>query len=156
MDFARIDPRRDAENGATYHVEFEGQKLTHEGKPITIKFQGTEGKVGKRAAAKMVKAIDAKSGRKRDVSKMDVSDILEAAEQHEEERARFYAELTMGWDNIFYLEDEQIDDPDAVPEPLSFSQDNAFKLFSTRPWIMEGIDGFLADKLNFIRGGVTG
>lgn len=152
MDFARIDPRLDAENGATYHVDYDGEPLFHDKKPIQIDFLGLQSETGKRAAAKMVKDMDKKAGRKRDASKMSVDEMLAAASDSEEARARFYAELTTGWRNVVYLEDAQIDDPKAVPALLEYSKANAFKLFSTRPWIMEGIDRFLGEKSNFTRG----
>lgn len=151
MDFARIDPRRDAEVGATYHVDYDGERLYHEKKPIEIDFLGLQGATGKRAAAKMVKSLDQKTGRKRDASKMSVDEMLDAASDSEEARARFYADLSTGWRNIPYLEDADIDNPDAEPTMLEYSKENAFKLFSTRPWIMEGIDRFLGDKTNFTR-----
>jgi len=154
MDFARIDPRRDAEKGATYHVDYDGERLYHDGKPIEIDFLGLQSATGKRAAAKMVKDMDRKAGRKRDASKMSVDEMLDAASESEEARARFYAELTTGWRNVVYLEDAEIDNPDAEPAPMPYSKENAAKLFSSRPWVMEGIDRFLGDKSNFTRSGV--
>lgn len=151
MDFARIDPRRDAEKGATYHVDYDGERLFHDGQPIEIDFLGLQSATGKRAAAKMVKELDRKAGRKRDASKMSVDEMLDAASESEEARARFYAELTTGWRNVVYLEDAEIDNPKAKPEPMPYSKENAAKLFSTRPWVMEGIDRFLGDKSNFTR-----
>ena len=151
MDFARIDPRRDAEKGATYHVDYDGERLFHDTNPIEIDFLGLQSATGKRAAAKMVKDLDRKTGRKRDASKMSVDEMLAASNESEEARARFYADLSTGWRNVAYLDDEDIDNPDAEPTLLEYSKENAFKLFSTRPWIMEGIDRFLGDKTNFTR-----
>ena len=164
MDFARIDTRRDAENGATYHVMFitdsqekTGEHLYHDGEPVSIDLLGIEGNTGKAAAARMVKELDAQNGsKKRTAKNMSVDEILQAAEGNDEIKARFYAGLTTGWSNIFYLSDEEIDDPKAEPKELKFTADNAFMLYSTRPWIMEGIDAFLADKMNFMRKVVNG
>lgn len=156
MDFARIDPRRDAEKGATYHVDYDGERLFHDGQPIEIDFLGLQSATGKRAAARMVKELDRKAGRKRDASKMSVDEMLDAASESEEARARFYAELTTDWRNVVYLEDAEIDNPKAKPEPMPYSKENAAKLFSTRPWVMEGIDRFLGDKSNFTRKAAAG
>lgn len=151
LSFAHIDPRRDAEKGATYHVDYDGERLFHDKEPIEIDFLGLQSETGKRAAAKMVKDLDQKAGRKRDASKMSVDEMLDAAAESQEARARFYAELTTGWRNVVYLDDADIDNPDVEPAMLEYSKENAFKLFSTRPWIMEGIDRFLGDKTNFTR-----
>lgn len=155
MDFARINPRRDAEISATYHVEFDGERLHHDKKPIEMDFLGIESETGRRAAAKMIKEIDRKRKSKRDASKMGVDEIMDVASESELARARFYATLCTGWRNVVYIEDKDIDDPKAAPKPLEFSRENAIKLFSTRPWIMEGIDSFLADKSNFLRSALT-
>lgn len=156
MDFARIDPRRDAEFGATFHVEYEGEQLFHEGKPIEISFVGLQSRAGKRAAAHMVKDTDKKTGKKRDVGKMSVDEMLKLADESDETRAKFYAALTTGWNNIVYIPDEKMDDPQAQPEPLAYSKENAVMLFTTRPWLMEEVDGFLSEKSNFTRVAVTG
>lgn len=50
-----------------------------------------------------------------------------------------------------YIEDKDLDDPEAEPVPMEFSQANAAKLFSTRSWLLVGIDDFLGDKSNFLR-----
>ncbi len=113
--------------------------------------------IAESATAQMVKALDEQiGGKKRSVKNMSVDDILQATEGNEEIKARFYARLTTGWSNVFYLEDNKMDDPKAKPTELTFSEDTAFMLYSTRPWIMEGIDAFLADRLNFMRKVVTG
>ena len=155
MDFARINTRRDAEEGATYHVEYDGEALFFDGKPIEMDFLGLESETGRRAAARMVKQLDRKSGGKRKGAKMSVDELLNAAEDSEKARAKFYAEICTGWRNVVYLEDSEIDNPDAVPQLLEFSKANAEKLFTTRPWMMEGIDAFLGDKSNFLRDIVT-
>jgi len=149
MDFARIDPRRDAELGATYKVEYEGEQLFHDGKPITISFLGLQSRTGKRAAAQMVKEMDKRAGKKRDLSKMSVDEMLNVAEHSDNTRAKFYAALTTGWANISYIPDDKMDDPEATAEPLPYSKANAEMLFSTRPWMLEGIDSFLSEKENF-------
>lgn len=152
MDFARIDPRRDAEAGATWHVDYEGEELYHEGKPIEIDFLGLESAAAKRAAAKMARNADRRmGGKKRNLRNMTVEQIIDATEASEEEQAAFFAAITTGWRNVVYLEDSEIDNPKAKPEPLPFSQENAVKLFRTRPWIMAGADRFLGEKANFDR-----
>jgi len=156
MDFARIDPRRDADAGAAYHVSYEGTPLYFNDDPIEIDVQGLESEVGKRAAAKMIKEADKRNGKKRNAKSLSVDEILKLTDEDELARAKFYAALTTGWRNVVYLEDDQMDDPDAKPEPLPFSEANAFKLYSTRPWVMEGLDDFLGDKSNFMRKVVIG
>ncbi len=159
MDFARINTQRDAERGATYHVEFiansedkSGEALYHNGKPITIDVVGIEGQIGREAAARMVKSLDQADGRKgRRASNMSVAEILLSIDGKDEIKAWFYARLTTGWSNVFYLADDKFDEEGAAPEELAFSEGNAFMLYSTRPWIMEGLDNFLADKMNFMQ-----
>lgn len=163
MDFARIDPRRDAERGATYHVMYVtdrdsetgepiGERLYNDGKPIEMDFLGLDSAAGRRAAAQMVRDMDRKvGGKKRSAKDMSVDEILATATENEQVRAQFYAALVTGWRNVVYLDDDKMDDPNAKPAELAFSEANAVKLFSTRPWIMEGIDAFLADKGNFGR-----
>lgn len=151
MDFARINPELDGDAAATWHVELEGELLYDKGQPIEIDVLGLDGKVGKRAAAAMAKSLDATRGRKRqkELKNMSVDEILAGADRNDSLRAKFYAALTTGWRNITYIDDEKRHDPKAEPEALEFSQENAVMLYSTRPWIMAGLDDFLADRSNF-------
>jgi hypothetical protein len=152
MDFARIDPRRDAEVGATWHVDYEGEELYIDGQPIEIDLLGTDSTEAKRAAAKMARNIERRTGgEKRDLKNMTVDQIMELAEANDEEQAEFFAALTTGWRNVVYLEDDEIDDPEAEPKPMPFSKENAKKLYATRTWIMAGADRFLGRKENFDR-----
>ncbi len=154
-NFARIDPAKDAERGATFHVTYEGELLYFDEEneqPITIDFVGPESRTGKEAAARMVMAMDKlSSGRnpKKTAKDMSEKQILQLARKNEKIRAKYYAELSTGWENVTYIENEKLSDPEAEPELLEWSQANAFKLFSTRTWIMEGIDDFLSSRANF-------
>lgn len=149
MDFARINLRHDADQGATWDVEYDGEVLECNGEPIQIHILGLDSRKAKRAGAKMVKRMNAKTKGKKDTSKMTVDQIVEAVTDTEENQAAFYAELTTGWENVTYIEDEDFDNPEVEPKPLEFNYENAKKLYMTRPWIMEGLDAFLADKGNF-------
>ncbi|AHD02951.1 hypothetical protein [Leisingera methylohalidivorans] len=149
--FARINTRQDAEQGATWHVEFDGEPLFHDGEAIEMDFLGLESDAGRRAAAAMVRKMDKKSKGKRKSATMSVQDMIDAAEDSELARAEFYSKLCTGWRGVTYIEDADLDNPDAQPALMEFSRENALKLFSTRVWIMEGVDGFLGDKGNFTR-----
>lgn len=149
MSFAHINPRADAEAGATYHVEYEGEKQYHDGNPIEIDFLGVESATAKRAMAEAVKAADKGKGKARDASKMSVEEILASVDNDEKVKAKFLAELTTGWRNLPYIEDDKLSDPKAQAELLPYSKENALKFFSTRPWFMSGADAFLGDKANW-------
>lgn len=152
MDFARISPRLDAEAGATWHVDFEGESLYQDGEPIEIDFVGLESKTAKRAAAELARKIDKKNGgNKRSLRNMTVEQIMAAGQDSEEAQAEFYAALTTGWRNVTYIPDEHLDDPEYRAEALAYSEANAVKLFRTRPWLIPGADRFLGDKSNFDR-----
>ncbi|KIC12858.1 hypothetical protein RA19_00165 [Leisingera sp. ANG-M1] len=153
--FARINTRRDAEQGATWHVEFDGEPLFHNEEAIEMDFLGLESDAGRRAAAAMVRKLDKKSKGKRKSATMSVQEMIDAAGDSELARAEFYSKLCTGWRRVTYIEDADIDNPGVQPELMEFSKENALKLFSTRIWLLEGIDGFLADKSNFTREIVT-
>ncbi|KIC22510.1 hypothetical protein [Leisingera sp. ANG-Vp] len=155
MDFARINTRRDAEQGATWHVEFDGEPLFNKDEAIEMDFLGLESDAGRRASAAMVRKLDKKSKGKRKSTQLSVQEMINAAEDSEQARAEFYSRLCTGWRRVTYIEDEDLDNPEAKPVPMEFSRENALKLFSTRTWLMEGIDRFLGDKSNFTREIVT-
>ena len=151
MDFARINPARDADEAAVWHVEYDGELLYADGKPIKVSLYGLDGARGKKAQARMAKIISASQGRNktRVLHNMSVEQILALASKNEKARAEMFADLTESWENILYIEDDMLDDPKAEAEPLAFTRENAVKLYSTRPWIMEGIDTFLGARSNF-------
>lgn len=161
MDFARIDLTRDAEEGATFHLydpysydrEFPDDvvRLYDGGKPITIDLVGPNSPTAKRAAAKMVRDNNAKTGKRRNVRDMSIEDILRMGAENEESRAEFLADCTTGWANITYLDDDKLDDEAAKPRALPFTRENAILLYRTRLWIAEEVDRFLADKNSFRR-----
>lgn len=164
MDFARIDPRRDAERGATLHLydpyEPDPKKAAplylEPGKPIRITVLGLDSKAGRVAAARMVKETGGGKGIPKDengepdIAAMDEGALLAMADKNEGAQARMIAALTTGWENVVYLPDDQMDDPEAEPAPLKCTPANAELLYSTRPWILQEVAGFLADKRNFI------
>jgi hypothetical protein len=147
-DFARIDPRRDAEKSAVMHVSdpYEDEPLYHNGEPIEIDFLGVESRAGRKAAARMVKAMNRKQGKSVSEKDMSAEQLLELAGKNEAVQAQFYADLTTGWRNIHYLEDSRMDDPKAKAVEMEFSENNALKLFKTRAWIRAKADTFLGDK----------
>lgn len=153
MDFARIDTRLDAEAGASMHLTdpYEDEPLFLNEQPIEIDVLGLDSDTGRRAAARMVKALNRKTGQNRSIKTMSVDDILAAGAENEEVQSRFYAELTTGWRNITYLENSQMTDMKAEPVVLDFNPDNAFKLYNTRAWIRSKVDDFLGVKSNFKR-----
>ncbi len=153
--FARINTRQDAEQGATWHVEFDGEPLFDGDKPIEMDFLGLESDAGRRAAAAMVRKMDKKNKGKRKAASLSVQEMIDSAEDSEQARAEFYSKLCTGWRGVTYIEDADLDNPEAEPVIMEFSQANAAKLFSTRSWLMVGIDGFLGDKSNFLREIVT-
>ena len=154
MDFARINPELDGDVAATWHVEYEGEVLYMNGEAIEIDVMGLDGKVGKRAAAAFAKALERGQGNRKQktLKTMSVDEILAATDRNDSHKAKFYASLTTGWRNVYYLDDESRHDPKAEPEKLEFSVENATMLYSTRPWIMQGLDDFLADRSNFRQG----
>ena len=151
MDFARINPAKYAEQAATWHVEFEGEPLYDKGKPIEIHLFGLEGPTGKRATAAMAKAMSRRRGkRSKEMRDMTEAEILEQMRRNDSLRARLYADITAGWNNISYIDDDDFDDKNTEAKVLEHTHENAVKLYSTRPWIMQGIDDFLALKANFM------
>lgn len=150
MDFARINPQKEAEIGTDWHVDYDGEELFLDGEPITIGFIGVDSELGRKESARMVKRLDVlkrSKSKKKDgniaVKDLSVTDILALADGNEEIKAKFYASLTTGWSNVTYIPDDMLDDPDAVAEELEYSKANAEMLFTTRPWMMKGIDAFL-------------
>ena len=153
MDFARINPSRDADTPATWPVEYEGEVLYWKDKePIEIDILGLDGVAGKKAQAKMVKMAARKvKNPNRQLGQMSEKEIEAFLAGQERAKAHMFAELTTGWRNIYYLEDEDMHDPNAVPTPMEFSKENAIKLCTTRPWIVEGLDAFLGLRDNFAK-----
>ena len=152
MDFARIDPRRSAENAVTWEAEFDGELLFHNDEKIEMDFLGVDSATGRRAAAGMARRADrknAQSGKNKSLKDMTEDQILEMARQDESNRAQFYADLCTGWRNVPFISDDKIDDAKAKPELLPFSPENALMLFKSRPWMLSGIDAFLANKGNW-------
>lgn len=151
MDFARINPELDSDVAATWHVELDGELLYDKGNAIEIDILGLDGKVGKRAAAALAKTISRTQGRKKqkELSNMSVDEIISSNDRFNSHRAKMLAQMTTGWRNITYIDDEKRHDKKAEPEPLEFTEANAVMLYSTRPWIMKGLDDFLEDRSNF-------
>lgn len=161
MDFARINLEADSEHGATLRLynpytfdpEFpdDVDPLLNGGEYIEIDLIGLDGQSGRRASARMVKAVNRKTGRTRSVKDLTEDEIMKIAAENQEIQSRFYAELTTGWRNITYLTDDLIDDKDAEPSVLSFSTENAAMLYNTRAWIRDQVDRFLSRRSNFRR-----
>lgn len=157
MNFARIDTRKASDIGAKWHVDFEGTPLYEgEGKerqPIQMFVLGLESEVGRKALAAQVKERTKKTPA--DIDAMSIDDLMEMADTDTDKRAEFFAKLVTGWDNITYIDDDKMSDPDAVGRVLEFSYDNAVMLLKTRPWIMKGLDRFLGNSKNFAQVSVT-
>lgn len=161
MDFARINLATDAERGATLRLynpyTFDPDYpdlvdyLKNGDEYIEIDLVGLDGETGRRASAKMVKETNHRRGRSASVRDYTEEELLELAAESQDIQSRYYAQLVTGWRNITYLPDSEIDDPDAVPRELPFSQENAAMLFRTRPWIRDQVDRFLSRRSNFRR-----
>ncbi|MEL6210011.1 MAG: hypothetical protein AAFR44_07485 [Pseudomonadota bacterium] len=155
MDFARHNPRRAAEDIATMRFEDPetGVELSWQEQPIEIDFIGLDSTEGKAAQARFAKAQDQRSKRRKAqrLADMAADQIVAGAEEIEDLRAAFFADMARGWRNLAYLSDDKADDPDAEPTLLKFSRENAEMFFKTRPWFQPQVDRFLADRLHWRR-----
>jgi len=155
MDFARINPARDAQNAATYHVEYDGEQLYHEGHPIEMDFIGTESPAGKRAGirhAKRIAALQPKGKKERTIQDYSEDEIADRAAKVTASNAKFYAEMLTGWRNVTHIPSGK---PDGKVELLEYTPDAALDLLAKAEWLHEGIDAFLANKANWRKSGET-
>lgn len=63
-----------------------------------------------------------------------------SAEMLESEALDLLAACTMGWTGIY-----------VKGEAFAFSAENARQLYSRLPWLREQVDGFIADRANFLK-----
>ena len=152
MDFAKINPAKNAEVPATLDLMYQGETVTlngDESKPIEISLYGTEGETGRRAAARAAKARAARTKGRRttDLARMSEDQILSMEQAGAKINAKFYADLTAGWNNMPDLAGGP--DEEGNYKVLAFSTEAAVKIYTENPWIGAEIDNFLADPLNF-------
>ena len=155
MDFARINPARDAEKAATYHVEYDGEALYHEGQPIEMDFIGMDSPAGKRAGirhAKRIAALQPKGKKERTIQDYSEDEIADRAAKVTSSNAKFYADMLTGWRNVTHIPSGK---PGGKVELLDYTPDAAIDLLSRAEWLHEGIDAFLANKANWRKAGET-
>ena len=155
MDFARINPARDAQQAATYHVEYDGEPLYHEGQPIEMDFLGTSSPEGKRAGirhAKRIAALQLKGKKERTIQDYSEDEIADRAAKVKASNAKFYTEMLTGWRNVTHIPSGK---PDGKVELLEYTPDAALELLAKAEWLHEGIDAFLANKTNWRKNGDT-
>ena len=153
MDFARINPARDAQNAATYHVEYDGEQLYHEGQPIEMDFLGMESPAGKRAAIRHAKRLDAlqpKGKKERTIQDYSEDEIADRSAKVMTSNAKFYADMLTGWRNVTHIPSGK---PDGKVELLEYTPEAAIDLLTKAEWLHAGIDAFLANKANWRKGG---
>lgn len=131
MDFGKIDLQANAEKGAACHLEdpVTGELLYQDnGKPITISVLGQDSAVFRKEVAHIAE----RHGGKKKAN-------LELAESN---AIHLLAKLVTGWDGIIW-----------DGEPLECTQENV-RMFLTkfRP-IRDQLDGFIADRSNFLTSG---
>jgi len=146
MEFARINPTRDAENAATYHVEYDDELMFHEGQPIEMDFLGVDSAAGKRAGMRHAKRIDAmnpKGRKERSLSDYSEDEIEVRKSKVEASSAKFYAEMLTGWRNLTHIPSGK---EGGKVEPLPYSPEAAVELLTKATWLHAGIDAFLANK----------
>ena len=155
MDFARINPARDAEKPATYHVEYDGEPLYTDGKPIEMDFIGMDSPAGKRAGirhAKRIAALQPKGKKERTIQDYSEDEIADRAAKVTASNAKFYADMLTGWRNVTHIPSGK---PGGKVELLDYTPDAALDLLSKAEWLHEGIDAFLANKANWRKAGET-
>jgi len=155
MSFARINPARDAEKPATYHVEYDGEALYHEGQPIEMDFLGTDSPAGQRAGIRQAKRLDAlkpKGKKERTIQDYSEDEIADRAAKVTASNAKFYAEMLNGWRNVTHIPSGK---PDGKEELLEYTPEAAIELLTKAEWLHAGIDAFLANKANWRKGGET-
>ena len=155
MDFARINPARDAQQAATYHVEYNGEALYHEGQPIEMDFLGMQSPHGKRATirhAKRIAAFQPKGKKERTIQDYSEDEIADRAAKMTSSNAKFYAEMLTGWRNVTHIPSGK---PDGKVELLEYTPDAALDLLAKAEWLHEGIDAFLDNKTNWQKDGGT-
>ena len=129
MDLANLDTKAAAERGADLHLEHpvSGEPLyTDDGKPLTIRLLGNDSREFKAGLSELA---ETRAGKKRT--------SIAAAEANGIE---LLTRVTVGWSNIVYN-----------GEALKFSPENARMLYRERPWIMEQVDAFVANRANFLK-----
>jgi hypothetical protein len=153
MDFARINPARDAEKAATYHVEYDDEALYHEGKPIEMDFLGVDSPAGKRAGirhAKRLAALQPKGKKERSIEDYSEDEIADRAAKVTASSAKFYAEMMTGWRNLPHIPSGKLY---GKAELLEYTPEAALDLLQKAEWLHAGIDAFLANKANWRKSG---
>ena len=133
MDLASLDLTAAADRGADMHLEHPvsgAPLLTDAGEPITIRLLGNDSREFRAAIGELA---EKQAGKRRQ--------SLDAAEAHS---CELLARLTTGWHGLVFN-----------GETLSFTRENAARLYRERPWIREQADRFIGDRGNFFKGGAT-
>jgi len=155
MEFARINPALDAQQAATYHVEYNGEALYHEGQPIEMDFLGMQSPHGKRATirhAKRIAAFQPKGKKERTIQDYSEDEIADRAAKMTASNAKFYAEMLTGWRNVTHIPSGK---PDGKVELLEYTPDAALDLLAKAEWLHKGIDAFLDNETNWRKNGDT-
>lgn len=129
MDLSAFDVSEAASRGATLTLRnpATGEDLcSDDGKPITITLLGSDSsEYRKRIRATANQRINSRKKR--------------TVEQIEQESIDMLAAVTQGWSGIV-----------VDGEKVSFSQDEAKKLYRRFSWITEQVDEFVSDRSNFL------
>jgi hypothetical protein len=149
MEFARINPSRDAENVAAYHVEYDGELMFHEESAIEMDFLGMESATAKRAVIRHGKRLSKMKQRgKKERSFEDYSDEEIASRKKfvENSNALFYADVLAGWRNVTHIPSGE---EGGEIKLLKYTPEAAIDLLTKAVWLHEGIEVFLENKSNW-------
>lgn len=146
FNLADLDTVSSSQRGFDVHIKHpltqEPIVVNDDGAELTMRVIGPDAPEFKEARNEYLKRY---LGRTKDkvTNKVVPHDI----EHYEEDNYELVVRCVIGWDNLYF-------DPesgDEVDEPLEFSVENARKVLSACPWIIEQLQTVIGQRANFIK-----